>query len=95
MDAAKEATFRTALRNIKIGDSYANIVAALGKPDHDQNLLTKDRKFVARVLTYDVKVWEQGLVNENNDRRVRFELDRNGRLDRLSSNVDGIPSLGK
>lgn len=92
MDAASQAKFRSALQEIKIGDSYQKIVAALGKPDYDQTLTTKDGKFVTRVLKYYFKRWEKDLVNEERDRRVRLELDASDHLAQIVSNVDGISS---
>jgi hypothetical protein len=92
MDAAKQAKLKSALQQIKIGDDYQKIVAALGKPDYDQTLTTKDGRFVARVLKYYVKRWEKDLVNEQKDQRVRLELDVNDHLERVVSNVDGIPN---
>jgi len=67
-------------------------MVALGKPDYDHSLTTKDGEFIVRVLTYYFKRWEKGMVNENKDKRVLFEFDANDKLDRIVSNVDGIPS---
>jgi len=92
MDAARQVQIRSALQHIKIGEKQQRIMVALGKPDYDHSLTTKDGEFIVRVLTYYFKRWEKGMVNENKDKRVLFEFDANDKLDRIVSNVDGIPS---
>src|SRR6267143_839936 len=67
MDAAKQAEFRGALQDIKVGDDYQKIIAALGKPDYDRALATKEGKFVARSLLYYFKRWAKDLVSEGKD----------------------------
>jgi hypothetical protein len=94
MDAATLARFQTAIGGVTVGETRERVVAALGRPDHDQDLTTKDGRFVARVLTYYAGLWEKDLVSEGKDRLVRLEFDAKGRLDRIVSNVDGIPSRG-
>jgi len=92
MDAAKQAKFRSALQEIKVGDGYQKIVAALGKPDYDRALATKEGKFVARSLLYYSKRWQKDLVSEGKDQSVDLQLDANDHLVRIVSTVEGIPS---
>jgi len=92
MDAAKQAAFRSAFQEIKMGDDYQKIIAALGKPDYDRALATKDGKFVARSLLYYSKRWQKDLVSEGKDQFVDLQLDANNHLVRIVSNVEGIPS---
>lgn len=92
MDAAKQAKFRTILQKMKIGDDYHTIVVALGKPDYNRALVTKDGKFIARSLMYYLKKWNKDLVTEGKDQYVELQLDTNNHLMRILSNVEGIPN---
>lgn len=93
MDAAKQAKFRDEFQEVRLGDYYMRIVAALGKPDYDRVLGTKDGKFVARSLMYYFKKWNRDSVTEGKDQYVDVQLDANNRVMRVLSNVEGIPSL--
>ena len=92
MDVARQTAFRGALQDVKIGDTYQKIIAAVGKPDYDRALATKDGKFVARSLSYYFKKWEKDLVTEGKDQLVDLQLDASDHLVRVLSNVDGIPN---
>lgn len=92
LDAAKQAKLRVALDDIKMGDNYQGVIAALGKPDYERNLATKDGRFVAKSAIYYIKKWEKELVSEGKDERVDLWFDANDRLWRVYSNVPGIPN---
>jgi len=92
MDAAKQARFRRSLQEIKVGDGYEKIVTALGNPDHDRALASKDGKQDARSLLYYFKRWQKDLVAEGKDQFVDLQLDANNQLVGIVSNAEGIPS---
>lgn len=92
MEPGRLAKIRDALQEIKVGDDYQKIIAALGKPDYDRNLVTKDGRFVARSLLYYTKRWQKDLVTEGKDQRVDLHFDAKDHLMRIASSVEGIPS---
>ena len=68
----------------------------LGTPDYDQTGMTKKppRKFIVRTLRYYFKQQDINLAR-NNDKCVDIALDKDNRVIRIRSNVDGIPSRGQ
>ena len=92
MDAAKQAKFRDAFQQVRLGDYYDRVFDALGKPDYDGVMGTKDGRFIARSLLYYIKRWNKDSVTEGKDQYVDVLLDVNNHVTRIISNVEGIPS---
>jgi hypothetical protein len=46
------------------------------------------REAMGRIVRYYVKIYEEGLANEQFDRYVTFVFDNNERLKELHSNID-------
>lgn len=98
MTKEQETVFIKNAKQISIGDSVKKVISILGKPDCDQIICKKKRGrnkkdiFIARELTYYLKIWEKGLANEKYDEFVYFYFDKNNILYKVNSNVDSIPS---
>jgi hypothetical protein len=64
---------------LKAGDTYDQVVAALGKPTYDRQLVPKGSTVShGRSLRYQAVVWEENLVNESEDEWVFIVLDTDG-----------------
>ena len=88
----EEERIRKGCSMIQRGDGYERIVSLIGKPQHDNVLRTKEGQFRERVLRYYFKRVDKELVNEKFDKLISLHLDAQGRLQELSSNVEGIES---
>jgi hypothetical protein len=89
---AERERIRKGCSVLRRGDAYQQIVNAVGKPQSDNILATKDGQFRERVLHYYFKRVDKELVNERFDELITMHLDAQGKLKQLSSNVAGIPS---
>jgi hypothetical protein len=70
---------------LKAGDTYDKVVAALGKPTYDRQLISKGSNVShGRSLTYQAVVWEENLVNELHDEWVYVVLDTHGAVREVS-----------
>jgi hypothetical protein len=64
---------------LKPGDTYDQVVTALGKPTFDRQLIPKGSNVShGRSLRYQAVVWEENLTNELHDEWVFVVLDTNG-----------------
>lgn len=82
---------------IKLGSSAENIIAKLGQPkydttDYSKEVIAGNRKFLARNLTYYVKLWEDGLVNTQKDQLVSFRFSQENILFEIFSSTPLIKS---
>ena len=61
---------------LKAGDNYDQVIASLGKPSDDRQLIPKGSNLShGRSLSYQALRWEDGLVNELFDEWVLIVLD--------------------
>jgi hypothetical protein len=79
---------------IQIGDSLTHIIELLGEPTVAHYGVGKQnpKAKVKKSISYYVKIWEKGFVNEKYDKLVRVTFDSNDRLLNIVSNVEGIES---
>jgi hypothetical protein len=76
LDAASKQRLFEGAATIKEGDAYSTVVAKLGKPTHDDRLMSKQgNRFVCRSLTYYAVRWTASGVNEIHDEYVDVCLD--------------------
>jgi len=61
---------------LKAGDSYATVIAALGKPDEDDQEIPKGGTVShGRLLHYRLSTYESGFTNLFHDENVYVDLD--------------------
>jgi hypothetical protein len=74
--AAEKRKLLVSASTLKAGDTYDQVVAALGKPTYDRQLIPKGSNVShGRSLRYQAVVWEENLVNEFSDEWVYVLLD--------------------
>jgi hypothetical protein len=67
---------------LKIGDEVKEVIKELGQPTLDQIVSDKKGVFIARVITYAIRIKERNLTNEKYDKYVRLEFDKSDKLTR-------------
>ena len=66
----------TIATKLKTGDAYAAVIAALGKPDRDEQETPKGGSVShGRLLYYRLSTWEAGLSNTFHDESIYVDLD--------------------
>jgi hypothetical protein len=93
--AINETQLRTLVentRNIRIGDSRNKVETLLGRPSVDLAYGPKERNTVSgRFIAYQVTKSAADIAN-NHDQVITFYFDADDHLERITSNVPGIPS---
>lgn len=73
------------LKTINLGDNWDDVKRILGKPDIDQDSVTKKLEFLARERSYNVYLVSDGA--NMNDERVHLFFDRKDKLILIISTI--------
>jgi hypothetical protein len=92
MTKTRLAEFAVNIRKVPIGDSREHVLAILGPPTRQElSQGMRDREWKERYLIYDVEFVGSGPGNVH-DKIVELIFDRQDRLLKILSSVDGIDS---
>lgn len=81
------------VNNLKLGQSFENVVNLLGTPTYDQSMARKGRHAATRlrVVRYYTRIANQiPLYDDSVDRFVELRFDGQNQLVAIWSNIDGV-----
>jgi hypothetical protein len=83
------------LNSIKIGDSVQKVKNILGEPTYDRKLVGKKGDFIARELSYYIKILEKDLANEKYNLYFLLFFDAENQLEEIVSNAESFYEIDK
>ena len=88
LEAEKLVTLLAGLDDVEIGDELDQVKIILDEPSIEQELIDKRGSFVAKIVTYYVKIYQEDFVNEKYDKYIRLEFDQNDILVKINKFLD-------
>jgi hypothetical protein len=95
MDKKAQEEFLKKLNSIKIGDSVPKVKAELGQPTYDRIGTSKKGQFIAREISYYIKILEKNLVNEKYDLYFLLFFDAENQLEEVVSNAERFHGIAE
>ena len=70
--------------NIAIGDSYQKVIAILGTPNYEKELVLKEKPgVIGKTLTYVISQKDPRILNEKTDQFISFYFDKDNQLSEI------------
>jgi hypothetical protein len=76
------------LEDLTIGDSSEQVKNILGEPNSEQELKDQRGVFIAKILSYYLKIYKENEVNENYDRYISLEFEQDDTLLKINKFLD-------